>query len=138
MPYELANAPAIRSRAERLTRANDHPRQYIDLFPSPAARTGSRFDDTVALPVDTPRCLAEVISTVARRLQALPEPHDLGHRSIAYRAQLERVRREALGAWDRLVAGTYGTCTKCAAPISLAILSQKPWTPLCIYCELDI
>ena len=111
----------------------------VDLFPSttsPKAR--SRFDDTVALPIDTPRRLETTICTVGRRLRAMPEIHELGHRSISYRAQLQRIQGDAVQARARLAAGTYGTCIQCSSPISLTTLSEKPWTQVCIYCALDI
>lgn len=110
----------------------------VDLFAPVPARTSSRFDDTVAWPVNTPRLLDATIDTVARRLRALPEPHDLGRRSFHYRAQLERTLRDARHARARLDEGTYGTCTDCAAPISLPTLTEKPWASMCAWCAAAI
>ena len=110
----------------------------VDLFPETSARPGSRFDGTVAHPIDTPRRLDATIGAVGRRLRALPAPDQLGHRSILYRAQLQRIQRDAVQARARLATGTYGVCIDCTSPISLATLSEKPWTPVCIYCALDI
>jgi hypothetical protein len=110
----------------------------LDLFAPPAAKAGSRFDDTVALPLDAPRRLDTIIAAAALRLRALPEPHDLGHRSLAYRARLQQVMGEAEQARARLAAGTYGLCLECSSPISLALLTERPWTQRCVYCALDI
>ena len=82
--------------------------------------------------------LDATIGAVGRRLRALPAPDQLGHRSILYRAQLQRIQRDAVQARARLATGTYGVCIDCTSPISLATLSEKPWTPVCIYCALDI
>lgn len=110
----------------------------LDLFPARTAKPGSRFDDTVALPLDAPGRLDAAVRAAGLRLRALPEPRELGHRTIAYRAQLEQIIRDAVQAQARLVAGTYGTCVECSSPISLAVLTERPWTPLCVYCALDI
>lgn len=118
--------------------APDHGWYAVDLFGSTPPRAGSRFDDTVALPIDTPRRLEEIIEAATLRLRALPEPDDLGPRTIAYRGRLQQIIRDATQARTRLAAGTYGDCTECAAPISLALLTQRPWTRLCVYCALDI
>jgi RNA polymerase-binding transcription factor DksA len=72
------------------------------------------------------------------RLRALPELHDLGRRSGPYRLQLERTLAEVMSARTRLADGSYGQCTACSAPISLAVLTEKPWSPTCIHCALDI
>ena len=110
----------------------------LDLFPTRSAKPGLRFDDTVALPLDTPGRLDAVVRAAGLRLRALPEPRDLDHRTVAHRAQLQQIIRDAVQAQGRLVAGTYGTCVECASPISLAVLTERPWTPLCVYCALDI
>lgn len=110
----------------------------LELFPPTTARAGSRFDDTVAYPIDTPQRLDAIIRTAGRRLRALPELRDLGHRTIAYRARLQQVMREAAQARARLADGTYGACHTCSDPISFARLAERPWARRCIYCELDI
>jgi hypothetical protein len=116
----------------------DSPWARVDLFPTRPARTGSRFDQTLALPIDAPRALDATIKALELRLRALPERHDLSRRSASYRVQLERTRAEAISAKTRLADGSYGLCTVCSAPISLAVLSEKPWSPTCIHCALDI
>jgi hypothetical protein len=106
-----------------------------DLVARTLARPGSRFDDTVAQPVDTPRRLDDIIRSAGLRLRAL---RDLDHRMIAYRARLQQIMRETAQARARLAAGTYGTCVECADPISLALLTERPWARTCVYCALDI
>jgi hypothetical protein len=102
----------------------------------PAA--GPRFDDTVAVPIDAAQRLEEFIRDGGRALRAMPPPTHLSSRMLSHRAHLQRVLREAASARVRLARGTYGTCTTCAGPISLAYLRRRPWTPCCIYCDLDI
>jgi hypothetical protein len=110
-----------------------------DVLRSPiAGRRGSRFDDTVALPVDAPRRLDDIIRSAADRLRLMPPSPALDHRGIQVREQLRRTMREATQARIRLATGAYGTCTECEGPISLTLLIDRPWTPLCIYCALDI
>jgi hypothetical protein len=116
----------------------DSPWARVDLFPTRPARTGSRFDQTVALPIDAPRALDATIKALELRLRALPDRNDLSRRSASYRVQLERTRAEAISAKTRVADGSYGLCTVCSAPISLAVLSEKPWSPTCIHCALDI
>jgi DnaK suppressor protein len=116
----------------------DRSAQRVDLFPTRPGRTGSRFDSTAASPIDAPGALEDTIRALLLRLMALPELHLLGRRSALYRAQLERTLAEAISARARLADGSYGHCTVCSAPISLALLSVKPWSPVCIHCALDI
>lgn len=129
-----------------LTRKRNNPpaqpreadgRERVDLFTPAPPRADSPLDETVAWPIDTPSRLAATIDTVARRLQALPQPHDLGRRSLWYRAQLQRTLRDARHALARLDEGTYGTCVDCAAPISLSTLTEKPWASVCSGCAVD-
>ncbi|HTW13919.1 MAG TPA: TraR/DksA C4-type zinc finger protein [Nocardioides sp.] len=110
----------------------------LELFPPTTTRAGSRFDDTVAHPVDTPRRLDAIIRTAGRRLRALPDPRDLDLRPVAQRARLRQIMREAAQARSRLAAGTYGACLTCSGPISLARLTERPSARRCVYCELDI
>jgi hypothetical protein len=110
----------------------------VDLFLARPDRAGSRFDQTVALPIDAPCALEATIRVLMLRLKALPELHELGSRSAPYRVQLERTLGEAICARTRLADGSYGACTVCSAPISLAVLTEKPWSPRCIHCALDI
>ena len=123
---------------KRERRVTERPEWFeLDLF-APPSKPGSRFDDTVALPIDAPRRLDAVAAAAGLRLRSLPEPHELGERTIAYRARLQQVLREAAAASARLAAGTYGRCLECSSPISLALLTQRPWAPRCVYCALDI
>lgn len=110
----------------------------VDLFPRPGTRMGPRFDATVAHPVDAPQRLDAALRAVGARLRALPESHDLSRRSLAYRARLEQIRRDALAARARLAAGSYGSCETCTRPVSLARLEERPWARRCVYCELGI
>ena len=97
---------------------------------------GWRFDDTVALPTDAPARLAEIIREAGHALRGLPPTSLLSHRTVRLRAQLQRTLRDATEARARLAAGTYGTCMSCWLPISLAALTDKPWTRLCTACAL--
>lgn len=132
-----------RTRSKRRDRKRAHPVTEVpewfdlDLF-APTSEPGSRFDDTVALPIDAPRRLDAVAAAAGLRLRALPEPHELGERTIRYRERLQQVLHDAATATARLAAGTYGSCRDCSSPISLAILTQRPWAPRCVYCALDI
>ncbi len=112
--------------------------ERVDLFPARPDRTGSRFDETVALPIDAPDALDTTIRALVLRLRALPELRDLGRRSASYRLHLERTLAQAIGARARLRDGSYGTCMVCSAPISLTLLTVKPWSSACIHCALDI
>jgi hypothetical protein len=107
----------------------------VNLFPRTVAGPGDGAADVAAVPVDAPRLLEAVARAAALRLRALPPPEDLGHRTIAYRARLQQVLREATRASDRLADGTYGTCRACAGPISLARLTDRPWAPRCGRCD---
>ena len=118
--------------------ARDSGWERVDLFSARPGRTGSRFDQTVALAFDAPDTLDATIRTLALRLRALPELVDLGRRSAPYRLQLERTLTEAIRARARLRDGSYGECTVCSAPISLTLLTEKPWSSTCLDCALDI
>ena len=144
-PGHPPEAPARRHRRSPARVAGDERRrdrsgdwERVDLFMPAPEKTGRRFDDTVAWPLDTRRLLYTTIDTVARRLRALPEPHDLGRRSARYRAQLQLTLRDARQALARLDEGTYGTCIECASPISLATLTEKPWASVCAWCAADV
>ena len=110
----------------------------VDLFPAPGHRSGPRFDDTVALPIDAPQRLEAAVRAAEHRLLVLPEPEYLNERAIAYRTRVEQVLREAREAQARLDDGSYGTCLTCDKPISLALLIERPWRRSCVYCELDV
>lgn len=116
----------------------DHPWFDVDLFPAVGGEPGARFDDTVALPIDTPRRLDTAIHAASTRLDALPDSRDLSHRTVAYRARLKQIVRESARARRRLDDGTYGQCLTCEAPISLALLLERPWRRVCVHCALDI
>lgn len=42
--------------------------------------------------------------------------------------------RQVHAALQRIVAGSYGTCTRCGEDITEARLDTLPWTPLCRSC----
>ena len=134
MKIELASTPVSPAAAT----PGDHPCPEVDLFPTPRSRVGPRFDDTVGLPIDTPRRLDAVVHAASSRLRALPAPAELSHRTLAYRARLQQILREAVSAQRRLDAGSYGRCLTCTGPISLALLTERPWRQRCVYCDLDL
>lgn len=105
---------------------------------APTSPSLPRFDDTVAVPINAPQRLEEIIRTAGRALKRLPPATQLSHRTLSTRANLQRVVHDAIQARARLAAGTYNTCTDCSGPISLSSLSKKPWTSRCIYCALSI
>ncbi|MDZ5622866.1 hypothetical protein [Nocardioides bizhenqiangii] len=129
-------SPRTANNERRRLRAGNWAR--VDLYTPTPEETTRLLDDTLAVPVDAPRRLESTIDTVARRLRALPEPHELGRRSISYRSQLQRILRQARQAQTRLTGGTYGTCLDCATPIALDTLIETPWTPTCARCALVI
>jgi RNA polymerase-binding transcription factor DksA len=77
-------------------------------------RIGSRFDETVAQPIDAPRRLEAIVHAA------------------------EQLAREATQARRRLTDGTYGLCLTCTDHIPLAVLHDRPWARQCTYCALDI
>lgn len=99
---------------------------------------GTRFDGTVALPIDAADRLERIIRGTRDQLREVPDPGVTRHRAVALRVQLERRLQASLCAQQRLAAGTYGVCVDCAAPVSLTLLLRQPWTPRCIHCALDI
>lgn len=131
-PTPKRRSPRAISRRRRRLPTDQWAR--VDLYAPAPAGEACLLDDTVAVPLDAPGRLEATIDTVARRLRALPEPHELGRRSIGYRSQLLRMLRQARHARARLDEGTYGTCLTCAAPIALSTLIEKPWTPTCARC----
>jgi hypothetical protein len=78
--------------------------ERVDLFSARPGRTGSLFDQTVALPTYAPDALDATIRTLVLRLRALPELVDLG-RPAPYRLRLERTLAEAICARARLRDG---------------------------------
>jgi len=110
----------------------------IDTLQRLTGPRGSRFDDTRALPIDAPRRLEQAQRTLGRHLRTLPPADLLSPRTAAYRAHVQSTVRETAAARRRLVDGSYGTCTDCGDQISLATLTERPWTPLCVDCALDI
>jgi hypothetical protein len=110
----------------------------LDLFPPTFPRTGPRFDDTDACPIDAPRHLDAVVRAAGLRLRALVDTRHGDDRTIGQRARLQQVLRDAAQARARLADGTYGACLACASRISLARLTECPWARRCIHCDLDI
>ena len=110
----------------------------VDLYSPTPEETTRPLIDALAVPVDAPTRLETTINTVACRLRALPDPHELGRRSISYRSQLQAILRQSRRARARLSEGTYGTCLDCATPIALATLIEKPWAPACARCDFVI
>ena len=54
--------------------------------------------------------------------------------AAAYRATVERILHEVRTARQRVVAGLYGTCTRCDDEISLQRLQLRPWAGTCVRC----
>lgn len=106
--------PLRRSRLDTPHDRHDHrpsgptPRP-VELFPPPP-RDGSRFDDTIALPMHAPRRLEQALALVASRLAELPTAAAPTHRTISYRSQLAQIHHDVKEALFRLRAGAYGTC----------------------------
>lgn len=119
-------------------RGTEEPWFELDLFASFRRKTGSRFDDTVALPTDAPQRLEAIVQAADLRLRALPPAAQLGHRTLAYRTRLQQISRDAMQARARLADGSYGLCLTCTEHIGLAVLTDRPWARLCTYCALDI
>jgi hypothetical protein len=135
--------PDATSRRRGLRRSGSAARGHddwykVDLFPTATGRNGSRFDDTVAFPIDTPQRLDAAVRAADLRLRALPEAEDLGRSAVAYQTRLQQVRYDAEEARARLATGSYGTCLTCGDPISFALLTERPWRRSCVYCDLDI
>ena len=133
-PDRRRRTPSSRVTDGKRRRDRPDDRARVDLYAPAPAPSGAGPNDAVAFPVDTPRRLEATIETVARRLLALPETQHLGHRSIRYRAQLQRTLLQSLHALARLDEGTFGICVACSSPISLATLNEEPWTQVCVRC----
>lgn len=58
--------------------------------------------------------------------------------AIALAVSSELVIAEIVAARDRLHAGVYGTCERCAAPVPLARLRALPETRWCVDCSQTI
>ena len=71
----------------------------------------------------------------ARQLAALPtDPSD--EVGVLHRESVERVLAEIRAAQQRLVDGTYGTCTGCRLPIAPGRLELRPWATTCTRCAV--
>lgn len=100
--------------------------------------THDRFDETVALPIDVHERLDQVLRSHRQQQRTLPVGDVAGPQVRARRASVDRVLAEATRAQQRLTDGSYGTCTECGRPVSLARLRVRPWTPLCTACALSL
>lgn len=79
------------------------------------------------------RALAAAAAQRERQLDELPPTHgDLV--AEAHRASVARILAEIRAAQQRLLAGTYGTCTRCGARIVAERLEVRPWATHCAWC----
>ena len=69
-----------------------------------------------------------------RHAQLTALPHDPSPVGGAHRASVTRILDSILAAQDRLAAGTFGTCTRCAHRIDHRSLHLRPWTDICDRC----
>jgi RNA polymerase-binding transcription factor len=54
--------------------------------------------------------------------------------AAAHRASVQRTHEEVRQALRLHAEGRYGTCIRCADPISLVRLQARPWATRCIRC----
>lgn len=83
-------------------------------------------------------------ATVADQLRALEETLDAQLRTLiasptdevaaAHRASVERNLEEVRLALRLHGEGRYGTCIRCAEPISVVRLEARPWATRCLRC----
>ncbi len=75
--------------------------------------------------------------------EEIPDPNDRAtveegrNWSLRLRDRDRRLIGKIQEALGRLESGTFGTCTKCAKPISAARLRARPVTDLCIDCKTE-
>jgi RNA polymerase-binding transcription factor DksA len=87
--------------------------------------------------LDTPAALAGHLLALESRLddqlRSLPAnaPDDV---AAAHRASVERTLEEVRLALHLHGEGRYGTCIRCADPISVVRLEARPWATRCIRC----
>ena len=72
-------------------------------------------------------------SQAAAATQVFEQQRDLALRDRTT-AQLALVD----AALDRLDAGSYGVCLRCAGPIATGRLEALPWAAYCIACQADV
>ena len=72
-------------------------------------------------------------STLDDQLQSLPA-HACDEVAAAHRASVERTLEEVRLALRLHGEGRYGTCIRCADPISVVRLEARPWATRCIRC----
>jgi DnaK suppressor protein len=91
---------------------------------------------TAADPLDLAAVALELdVAEQARvkQLAALPaDPAD--EVAVLHRESVERLLGEIRTAQQRLVDGTYGTCTGCHQPIAAGRLELRPWAVTCTGC----
>jgi DnaK suppressor protein len=86
--------------------------------------------DTPADRADNLRALEKALDDQLRSLPALPAD-DV---AAAHRAGVERTLEEVRLALRLHGEGRYGTCIRCADPISVVRLEARPWATRCIRC----
>ena len=85
----------------------------------------------------TPAALAGRLRALESRLyeqiRSLPT-HVTDDVATAHRASVERTHEEVRLALRLHDEGRYGTCIRCADPISVVRLDARPWATRCIRC----
>lgn len=71
--------------------------------------------------------------TLEQQLAAATSPED--HVATAHRAGVERTLEEVRLSLRLTAEGRYGTCVRCADPISAIRLEARPWATRCIGCS---
>ena len=86
---------------------------------------------------ETPAVLAGRLRALENRLndqlQSLPTVAT-DEVAVAHRASVERTLEEVQLALRLHDEGRYGTCIRCADPISVVRLEARPWATRCIRC----
>ena len=94
--------------------------------------------DPAGVTLDSPAAVDIYLSQIEvarqRQLDAMASS-GLDVVAAAYRATVERILQEVRTARQRVVAGLYGTCTRCDGEISLQRLQVRPWAVTCVRCS---
>lgn len=91
------------------------------------------FSTLPTLPANVEALLADAARDRERQLAALP-PYDGDLVAEAHRASVVRILGEIRAAIERLDAGTYGSCLRCAQPIPVERLELLLWSARCVRC----
>lgn len=116
-------APARASRSERTDRG---PTVELVALPEP-------HDVWPSDPEEVDAHLARIETARQRQLDALPASNT-DPVTAAHRATVEAILTDVRNARRRLREGTYGSCVRCGADISVQQLQRLPWTAVCADC----